>query len=146
MAKEKFNKGEIVIYKSLNGSELQVKLEKNTVWLDARLIARLFDVNRPAIVKHINNIYKTSELDKKLTCSILEQVAADGKTRKMNLYTRPPGVQAGGSFRQSRVEKVSRAGQRMQHHVKDGRAVVNHSATDISPDAPLREEELVFEL
>jgi death-on-curing family protein len=61
-------------------------LEKNTVWLDAHLIAQLFDVNRPAIVKHINNIYKTGELDKKSTCSILEQVAADGKIRKMNLY------------------------------------------------------------
>lgn len=85
MAKEKFNKGEIVIYKSSKGPEIQVKLEKNTVWLNAHLIARLFDVNRPAIVKHINNIYKTSELDKELTCSILEQVATDGKIRKMKL-------------------------------------------------------------
>ena len=73
------NKGEIVIYKSPRGPEIQVKLEKDTVWLDAHLIARLFNVNRPAIVKHINNIYKTEELDKKPTCSILEQVAADGK-------------------------------------------------------------------
>jgi len=80
------SKGEIVIYKSPQGPEIQVKLEKETVWLDAHLIARLFDVNRPAIVKHINNIYKTGELDKKSTCSILEQVAADGKIRKMNLY------------------------------------------------------------
>lgn len=86
MKQDKFKKGEIVIYKSPTGPEIQVKLEKNTVWLDAHLIAQLFDVNRPAIVKHINNIYKTGELDKKSTCSILEQVAADGKIRKMNLY------------------------------------------------------------
>ncbi len=86
MGKQEFNKGEIVIYKSPTGPEIQVKLEKDTVWLDAHLIARLFDVNRPAIVKHINNIYKTGELDKKSTCSILEQVAADGKIREMNLY------------------------------------------------------------
>ena len=74
-----YPKGEIVIYKSPTGPEIQVKLEMDTVWLDAHLIAQLFDVNRPAIVKHINNIYKTGELDKKSTCSILEQVAADGK-------------------------------------------------------------------
>ncbi len=80
------NKGEIVIYKSPSGPEIQVKLEKDTIWLDAHLIAKIFDVNRPAIVKHINNIYKTGELDKKSTCSFLEQVAADGKIRKMNLY------------------------------------------------------------
>ncbi len=84
--KNNFSKGEIVIYKSPQGPEIQVKLERETVWLDAHLIARLFGVNRPAIVKHINNIYKTSELNRKTTCSILEQVADDGKVRKMNLY------------------------------------------------------------
>jgi len=86
MKQDEFKKGEIVIYKSPTGPEIQLKLEKDTVWLDAHLIAQLFDVNRPAIVKHINNIYKTGELDKESTCSILEQVAADGKIRKMNLY------------------------------------------------------------
>jgi len=84
---EKFNRGEIVIYKlSKNEVELKVRLEGETVWLDARQMARIFGVNRPAVVKHINNIYKTGELSKKITCSILEQLAADGKIRKMNLY------------------------------------------------------------
>ena len=86
MQNQKIPKGEIVIYKSPQGPEIQVKLEKDTVWLDAHLIARLFGVNRPAIVKHIHNIYKTSELSKVSTCSILEQVATDGKVRKMNVY------------------------------------------------------------
>lgn len=76
------SKGQIVLYKN----RFEVRLEKETVWLDAHQIASLFDVNRPAIVKHINNIYKSGELNKKSTCSILEQVAADGKRRKMNLY------------------------------------------------------------
>ncbi|MCK4905251.1 virulence protein RhuM/Fic/DOC family protein [bacterium] len=86
MKKQEIKKGEIVIYKSPSGPGIRVKLEKDTVWLDAHLIAQLFDVNRPAIVKHINNIYKTIEFHEKSTCSILEQVAADGKIRKMNLY------------------------------------------------------------
>src|SRR3990172_2918267 len=86
MKDKEFKKGDVFIYKSTQGPEIQVKLEKDTVWLDAHLISRLFGVNRPAVVKHINNIYKTKELDKISTCSILEQVAADGKIRKMNLY------------------------------------------------------------
>lgn len=86
MKKQELKKGEIIIYKSPDGPDIQVKLEKDSILLDAHLIAKLFDVNRPAIVKHINNIYKTGELDKNSTCSILEQVAADGKIRKMNLY------------------------------------------------------------
>ena len=86
MPEDEFKKGEIVIYKSKGGPQIEVHLEKESVWLDAHLIARLFDVNRPAVVKHINNIYKSGELNRKSTCSILEQVATDGKVRKMNFY------------------------------------------------------------
>ena len=78
---------EIIIYKTDDQKvELKVKLEKETVWLDAHLIAQLFGVNRPAIVKHIGNIYKDEELSKESTCSKMEQVAADGRKRLMNLY------------------------------------------------------------
>ncbi len=84
--KDEISKGEIIIYKSKEGPKLEVRLQEDTVWLDAHLMAKLFDVNRPAVVKHINNIYRIRELDKKPTCSVLEQVAADGKIRKMNLY------------------------------------------------------------
>jgi prophage maintenance system killer protein len=81
------NKGQIIIYQNKPGEKaVDVRLEKETIWLDARQIALIFDVNRPAIVKHINNIYNTGELEKKSTCSILEQVAADGKMRKINMY------------------------------------------------------------
>lgn len=84
--KAQTKRGEIVIYKAAKGPELRVRLEKETVWLDAHQIALVFGVNRPAIVKHINNIYRTGELNKGSTCSILEQVAADGKVRQMNIY------------------------------------------------------------
>lgn len=76
----------IEIYKTSKGTEVHLTLNENTIWLNAHQIAALFDVQRPAIVKHINNIYKAQELRKKSTCSNLEQVAADGKKRKMNLY------------------------------------------------------------
>ena len=80
-------KNKIEIYKtSDNNTEIIVQFDQDTVWLDAHLIAKLFGVNRPAVVKHIGNIYKSLELQEKSTCSILEQVAADGKKRKMNLY------------------------------------------------------------
>ena len=85
--KEQFNKGEIVIYEtSKKEVDLKVRFENETLWLDAHQMAEVFDVNRPAIVKHIQNIYKTGELIENSTCSILEQVAKDGKKRKMNIY------------------------------------------------------------
>ena len=77
----------IIIYKQKdNTPAIDVWLDKDTIWLDAHQISSLLGVNRPAIVKHIGNIYKSKELNKKSTCSILEQVAADGKVRKMNFY------------------------------------------------------------
>ncbi|HET8838641.1 MAG TPA: RhuM family protein [Flavobacteriaceae bacterium] len=79
-------KDKIQIYKTENGKEILVKVDKESLWLDAHLIASLFNVKRPAVVKHIQNIYKSEELIEKATCSKMEQVAADGKRRKMNQY------------------------------------------------------------
>jgi len=85
--KKEIKKGEIIIYQTSDKKvKIDVSLENETIWLDAHKIAKIFDVNRPSIVKHIGNIYKTGELSENSTCSILEQVAADGKVRKMNIY------------------------------------------------------------
>lgn len=55
---------QILIYRPKGGKvEVEVKLEKETIWMDAHQMAKLFGVNRSAIVKHINNIYKTGELN-----------------------------------------------------------------------------------
>jgi hypothetical protein len=78
---------QIEIYQSQDGqTQIEVKFGEETVWLDAHSLAEILSVQRPAVVKHINNIYKSSELDPAATCSTLEQVAADGKKRKMHLY------------------------------------------------------------
>ncbi len=79
------NEKNIIIYQ--NGEiELKVSISRESIWLSAEEIAKLFGVQRPAIVKHIGNIYKTRELSKTSTCSILEQVTKDGKKRKKNYY------------------------------------------------------------
>jgi hypothetical protein len=65
---------------------VEVNLKDDTLWLDAHQMAILFNRERSVIVKHINNIYKTRELDKKSTCAKIAQVARDGKTRQMIIY------------------------------------------------------------
>ena len=75
-------KGQVILYKN----RLEVRLTEETVWIDAHAIARIFEVDRTVIVKHIGNIYKTGELASKTTCAKIAQVAADGKTRQMNIY------------------------------------------------------------
>lgn len=73
------NENNILFYSDENGkTKVEVILRDENVWLNVNAIAALFNVQRPAIVKHINNIYNDKELSKKTTCSILEQVQIEG--------------------------------------------------------------------
>lgn len=75
---------EIKIYKSEDGStEILVKLDNETVWLNQYQLEDLFQTNRTSIVKHILNIYNTGELDENSTCAFFAQVQKEGK-RKIN--------------------------------------------------------------
>lgn len=70
----------IIIYQSEDGkTQLDVKLEHKTVWLTQKQIAELFGTKRPAITKHLKNIYASEELTEESTCSILEHMGNDGR-------------------------------------------------------------------
>jgi len=90
MGNEIKNKGEIIIYQTPDGTtNLDVKLKNETIWLTQKQIANLFGTENPAISKHISNIYKSGELDKNSTVSILEIVQQEGKRtiyRKVSHY------------------------------------------------------------
>ena len=76
------NKGEIIIYQTPDGqTEIDVRMEKETIWLTQKQIAELFGTKRPAITKHLNNIYSSGELEESSTCSILEHMGNDGQQR-----------------------------------------------------------------
>ena len=72
-------KGEIVMYQPDETIRLEVRVESETVWLSQAQMAELFGTKRPAITKHLNNIYKCEELLEESTCSILEHMGNDGK-------------------------------------------------------------------
>jgi hypothetical protein len=70
--------GEVVIYQPDAVTRLEVMVENETVWLTQAQIATVFNVGRPAITKHIRNIYACGELEENSTCSILEHMGNDG--------------------------------------------------------------------
>jgi prophage maintenance system killer protein/transcriptional regulator with XRE-family HTH domain len=79
--------GGIVLYRAPDGTvTLDVRLEDETIWLDAHQMALLFSRDRSVIHRHIRNIYDTNELDQRSTCAKKAQVAADGKVREMDLF------------------------------------------------------------
>ena len=80
------NRGEIILYQPEEAVRLEVRLENETVWLTQEQIAILFGTKRPAITKHLNNIYNSGELDKESTCSILEHMGNDGKQKYVTKF------------------------------------------------------------
>ena len=79
---------QIVLYQPNESVKLEVKVDAGheTVWLTQQQIADLFGTKRPAITKHLGNIFKSGELDQNSVSSILEHTAADGKTYKTQFY------------------------------------------------------------
>ncbi len=69
----------LIFYKSKDGNiQLNVKLEKDTVWLTQSQMSNLFGVDRTVIVRHIRNIYKSAELCEDATCAKNAQVQEEG--------------------------------------------------------------------
>lgn len=84
------NKSEIEIFTSKDGkTEIQVKLEGETVWLNQYQLEELFETDRTSITRHISNIYKSEELSKETTSAKIAQVQKEGDreiTRQINFY------------------------------------------------------------
>lgn len=84
---------EFLLYTAPNGDiKVEVLLNNETIWLTQERMAELFGVQRPAITKHLKNIFETGELDEQLVCSILEHTTEHGaiagktQTQKVKYY------------------------------------------------------------
>lgn len=80
-------KNEIKIYEIEDKNiELEVSLENETVWLTQKQMSELFDRDRTVITRHINNIFKEEELDKKSVSANFALTANDGKVYNTEHY------------------------------------------------------------
>ena len=80
------SENQIVVYQPNETVRLDVRLENETVWLTQEQIANLFGTKRPAITKHLANIYKSGELEREGTCSILEHMGNNGKQSYRTMF------------------------------------------------------------
>jgi len=72
-------KAEIKIYTTDDGkTTVEVRLEKDTLWINQMQMAELFQTERSVINKHILNIYQSGELDETATCAKIAQVQTEG--------------------------------------------------------------------
>ena len=84
---------EFLLYTAPNGKiKVEVVLSNETIWLTQERMAELFGVQRPAITKHLKNIFESGELEESVVCSILEHttehgaVAGETQTNRVKYY------------------------------------------------------------
>ena len=71
---------QIVIYQTEDGqTQIDVRLENETVWLTQAQMAELFKSSRTNVLEHIQHIYEDEELEKEATCRNFRQVRQEGK-------------------------------------------------------------------
>ena len=71
---------QIIIYQTDDDqTQIDVRLENETVWLTQAQMAELFQTDRTSIVRHINKIYADDELDRDSTCAKIAQVQKEGQ-------------------------------------------------------------------
>ena len=78
---------EFLLYTTPNGKvKVEIYLYNENIWLTQEKIAALFGVQRPAITKHLKNIFESGELNENAVCSVLEHTADDCKTYNTKFY------------------------------------------------------------
>ena len=81
------NKGQIIIYQTENEDiKVDVYFEDETFWMTQSIMAKLFNVQVPAISKHLKNIFEDGELNENSVISIMETTAKDGKNYMTKFY------------------------------------------------------------
>lgn len=78
---------EFLLYTTPDGKvKVEIFLRDENIWLTQDRIALLSGVQRPAITKHLKNIFESGELQEDSVSSILEHTANDGKTYQVKYY------------------------------------------------------------
>jgi prophage maintenance system killer protein len=80
-------RGEIVLYQGQDGTvELDVRLERESLWLSLNQIAALFERDKSVISRHLGNVFREGELDRQAVVAFFATTAADGKTYQVEYF------------------------------------------------------------
>jgi hypothetical protein len=80
-------RGEVVIYQPVEGEgRLEVRLEEDTLWLSLNQLSALFERDKSVISRHLRNVFREGELDRKAVVAFFTTTASDGKTYKVEYF------------------------------------------------------------
>ena len=106
---------------------IQVRYENETLWMTQKAMAELFDVEQPAIAKHLINIYNEKELDKSSTYSKMELVQKEGNRnvkRNVEFYNLDAIISVGYRVKSKRGTEFRQWANRiLKQYIIDGYAI-----------------------
>src|SRR5947209_7472185 len=80
-------KESIVFYQvGSSDSRIEVRLERESVWLSLTQIATLFDRDKSVISRHLTNIFQEKELERNSVVAKNATTGADGKTYQVEYF------------------------------------------------------------
>ena len=117
------NQSEIVLYTTTDGKvKIDTVFQNKTIWLTQAKMAELFDVQRPAVTKHLKNIFESGELVEQVVSSILEHTtqhgAMDGKTtiRSVKYYNHYAIIAVGCRVNSQKAEALAADDEDIKRH------------------------------
>jgi prophage maintenance system killer protein len=122
------SENQIQIFQSGDGSvQLDVSLDKETVWLSQAQMCELFERERSVITKHINNIFKDGELERDAVCAKFAHTASDGKTYSIQSFNLDVVISVGYRVKSQRgVQFRQWATNVLKQHLVDGYTLNQH--------------------
>ncbi len=82
----------LVFTKDAGEDSIKVRVQDGNVWLTQKAIAKLFDVDRSVVTKHLKSIFESGELEEN---AVFAQTADDGKTYQYKHYALPAIIAVG---------------------------------------------------
>ena len=78
----------LVFTKDAHEDGIEVRVQDHDVWLTQKAIARLFDVDRSVVTKHLKNVYESGELSEDATCANFAQVEFSSNSPSLKMLLR----------------------------------------------------------
>lgn len=113
---------QVKIFESNDGqANLEVALKNDNVWLSQQQMVQLFDRERSVISKHINNVFKEGELERKAVCAKFAHTAADGKVYNIQCFSLDVVISVGYRVKSKRgVQFRQWATHILKQHIVEG--------------------------
>jgi len=146
MKPEKHGHGEVVLFQADDGkTRLEVQLDQETVWLNQNQMTNLFGRDKSVVSRHLNNVFREGELERKAVVANFATTAADGKSYQVDYFNLDVIISVGYRVKSQQGTRFRQwATKTLRDHIVKGYTVNEHRLQENS--AKLQEMKQALDL